>query len=193
MIQCVRHGSCKRSIGRCNRSFPCSLSRSCSRTGGTISTRPMWRTGCLSWHVASLCRAAPTHAGSAGCRMERNSLSHVLTSGLSLQLSGAGEPAKSRRWRWNANDMGAQRARALRPHHRLDAPVLPGMRAPRRGSHPRTRVCGLPPGSACAALRTSSFSWRRLLSSISCPGQAPRDPARCAAGRASTSSGRQPQ
>lgn len=59
----------------------------------------------------------------------------------------------------NENDMGARRARALRSHHRLDAPVLPGMRAPRRGSHPRTRVCGLPPG-ACAASGTSSFSWR---------------------------------
>jgi hypothetical protein len=55
---------------------------------------------------------------------------------------------------------GARRARGLRTHHRLDAPVLPGMRAPRR----------------------------RLPSRVSrAPGQAPRDPARRTAGRASTS------
>jgi hypothetical protein len=136
MIQCVRHGSCKGAIGRFNRSFPCSLSRSCSRTGGTISTRPMWRTGCLSWHVASLCRGAPTHAGSAGWRMQRLSLSHMLTSGLSLQLSGAGEPAKSRRWRGTRTTWVLSERAPFDPHHRLDAPVLPGMRAPRRLSMP---------------------------------------------------------
>jgi hypothetical protein len=160
MIQCVRYGSCKRSIGGCNRSFPCSLSRSCSRTGGTISTQPMWRTGCLSWRVASLCRAAPTHAGSAGCRMQRNSLPHMLTSGLSLQLSGAGEPAQSRRWRGTRTTWVLSERAPFDPITGWTLQHFPECERLVGGSHPRTRVCGLPSGSACAASTRSISSWR---------------------------------
>jgi hypothetical protein len=168
MIQCVRHGSCKRSIGRCNCSFPCSLSRSCSRTSGTMSTRPMRRTGCLSWHVAGLCRAAPTHAGSAGCRMQRLSLSHMLTSGLSLQLSGAGEP-RNLGAGVEREGHGARRARPPNPSPAGRSSTSRNAVALVAAPIEDARVRAFHPGSACAASRTSSFSLRRLLSIISCP------------------------
>jgi hypothetical protein len=85
---------------------------------------------------------------------------------------------------WNENDMALGERAASEPITGWTLQYFPKCVRLVGGSHLRTRMCGLPPGSACASSTRSSSSWR--FSRVSrAPGQAPRDPARRTVGRPS--------